>query len=251
MKVLSTAEKPSKFFEWLDATGMLWMVLPEFIPTIGCEQPKKYHSHDVWGHLLMAMDFISKEKPLVRLAALAHDLGKPKVAEYSPEKRRIIFHGHDILSAKITTDMMRRLKFSKKDIEFVSLLVSQHMRVHRTTWTNKAYRRFALKLGSKKTIKDMLLLFNADIYASSGRREEVRDIRYIRDKLLNMRATAVEKDNLAINGHDIMKYYSIGPGPAIGKVKNFLHDKILEDPELNEKESLMKILMEMNIDEFN
>ena len=157
------SSSPMKGILLLEETGLLLFVVPELREGIETKQNKD-HIYDVWEHSLRAMQHGAKrEWPLeTRLAALFHDIGKPRTREYVEEKKDFTFYGHDVVGAKMTQKIMERLKFSRKETEVVSKLVRYHMffsDVEKITLS--AVRRLLVKVG-KENIWTLMNVRNCD-----------------------------------------------------------------------------------------
>lgn len=232
LKMLSSP-KPSVGFEYMRRTGLLKIVLPELDKCSGVKQPKKFHAHDVYYHSIYACDAAPKELPMVRLAALLHDISKPEC------KKGDTFYDHDNKGAETAEKIMKRLKFGGSDINEVKNLVKNHMFNYSAEWSDSAVRRFIKRVGLEN-LEDLFMLRIADMKAM----EREIDSGYIKD-LKSRIKKAVDEENaldisdLKVNGSDIMKLLKIRQGPAVGKILAFLLDNVLEDPSLNSREKLM------------
>ena len=118
LKLLYNSPKPSIGIECLRKSGLLEIFLPELVQTVGVEQPIG-HVYDVYTHIIKTVD---AAPPRIRMAALLHDIAKPQTAR--PDGH---FYGHDALGAKIAQDILKRLKFPKKEIKRIVTLVKEHM----------------------------------------------------------------------------------------------------------------------------
>ncbi len=123
MKILSS-EKPSKGLQTLLDVGFLKHILPEILPMVRCSQ-NKYHEYDVWKHTLYTVDFV-KNTPMLRLAALFHDIAKPCTKGIHPKTGEGTFYNHEDVGYTMTQQIMERLKFSNEEIKIVSELVLNH-----------------------------------------------------------------------------------------------------------------------------
>lgn len=119
----------------LDDCGMLEHILPEVTNLAGVEQPEEFHPEgDVFVHTILALNSVSRNaSALDRLAVILHDIGKPTCQTWNDSKNRFQFIGHDKVGARMAEDVMRRLKFSRKEIDAVVFAVRNHMRIHQFT----------------------------------------------------------------------------------------------------------------------
>jgi len=248
MKMMKS-ERPSVGLKLMEETGILNLFIPEFSVCRGCVQSDKrgYHEFDVMDHLFYACDGAPKEKPIVRLAALLHDIGKPKAKRITTEEgfEKITFYNHDFIGADLSGVIMTRLKFSNKEIEHVCHLIKNHMYHYETNWSDGAVRRFIVRVG-KENIEDLFDLRLSDIYGmhncsvspqsmSTDLFVEFSD----RIKEVLSKENALSLKDLKINGNDLVK---LGvSGKKIGTILNELFESVLEDPEMNDREKLMAV----------
>ena len=248
MKMMKS-QYPSVGLKLMEETGILNLFIPEFTICRGCVQSDKrgYHEFDVLDHLFYACDGAPKEKPLIRLAALLHDIGKPKAKRVSMEDafEKISFYNHDFIGAEIAFEIMTRLKFSNKEIEHVCHLIKNHMYHYETNWSNGAVRRFIVRVG-KENIEDLFDLRLSDIYGMHNKKVSPQSLSTdlfvefsdrIKDVLLKDDALSLK--DLKINGKDLL---SLGvQGKKIGIILNELFESVLEDPQMNDHEKLMAV----------
>jgi len=159
-KCFNKSDEPSVMFYMLYQSHLLNNILPELEKCYGFLQ-NKYHKHDVFRHTMEAIDAVPKEYPLIRWAALFHDLGKVYTCTYysTPEAS---FHNHEYVSEEIARKIMTRLKFSNDDIEYVCNLVKHHMFMASMEMKDSAIRRFVNKLG-EEYVDDICILKWADM----------------------------------------------------------------------------------------
>lgn len=236
---LIESPRPSIGLRLMAETGLLPHVLPELAEGVGVEQ-RGNHRFDVFEHSLRACDAAPPDNLLVRLAALFHDVGKPRAMEEAPDGTRR-FHGHDRISATMTEEALRRLRFPNRTIESVTQLVREHMFNYTDEWTDAAVRRFLVRVGPER-VDDLLALRLADSEAIRGEPVDVRPLgrfaERIREQIDLSRALSIR--DLAVNGHDLMEA-GIPRGPELGVVLNALLEAVLDDPSLNTRERLLEI----------
>ncbi len=244
MKLLKTADKPSKGIELMRQSGILELFLPELLEGYNIEQ-NEFHKYDIYIHNLYSCDAVTKEKPLVRLAALLHDIGKARAKSFAI-KNGIgnVFYNHEVIGERITEKLMKRLKFSNSDINYVKKLVRLHMFYYTEEWTDGAVRRFLRKFdGDENFLKDLFELRKGDRLGSGMKDKDTE----ILEKFKRRIAKIVEEDNalkvtdLDINGDEIMERFSIPPSRKVGEMLEYMLEKVLDNPELNEKEKLFEI----------
>ncbi len=234
-KLLERAEKPSDGFRIMQTTGLLKYVLPELEACVGVSQPGPYHKYDVYEHTLHVID-AAKPSLRLRLAALFHDIRKPQHRRVSDEGDRATFYGHEIGGARTARAIMRRLRFSNDLTRDVSTLVERHM--FTTGVSDKGLRRLVKKVGVG-LIWDLLDLRRADVVGQGmgGHTEDVDQFEAeIKAELAKQPPFGLH--DLAIHGGDIMRMFSIPPGPIVGNILNHLLDRVLDEPGDNTREIL-------------
>jgi putative nucleotidyltransferase with HDIG domain len=148
LKRLLRSDTPSKGIEFLRFVGALDFVLPELEDCIGVEQNNKYHKYDVYEHCLKACDTCKSENVLVRFAALIHDVGKPSTK--GENETGITFHRHEVISTRLTRNIVSRLELKPSEAEEVLLLVSNHMYQYDRAWKTSTVKRFISRVGLTK-----------------------------------------------------------------------------------------------------
>lgn len=235
-KLLVLADRPSVGFRIMEKSGLLRYILPETENMIGVDQPGGFHKYDVFEHTLYTIDEAPKVLH-VRLAALFHDIEKPQTKHVIDN--RATFYGHETTGARTAARTMRRLRYSSEMIKRVRTLVDRHM--FTTDVTEKGMRRLIRKVG-KDLIFDLLDLRRADVVAQGmgGTTEDVDQFEAdIREELDRKPPFSIQ--DLALNGEDIMKMFEIPESPLVGKVLNYLMEKVLDEPDNNTKEKLLEI----------
>jgi len=242
-KMLET-DKPSEGFEYMRVTGLLDLCIPELSQGFGMEQ-NKYHMYDIYYHSIYSCDAAPKEKPLIRLAALLHDIGKiPTRREGSDGD--YTFYNHEVISSRIARKIMRRLKFSNDEIEYVNNLIVNHMFHYTPDWTDGAVRRFIRKVGLDN-LEDLFILRLADRCGNGMRDGLPEPIKKLKRHIQKV----IEKDNaftvkdLDIDGYILMEHLKLKPGPIIGKILNELLERVLDNPELNNQDTLLAMAQEI------
>lgn len=247
MKLLLNSSKPSKGIELMRQTGLLNIFLPELLEGYGVEQ-KLYHSHDVYWHSLKTCDAAEDG---VKLAALFHDIAKPRTDMGNGH-----FYGHDSVGTQMVEDIMKRLKFSKSEIEKTKSLVRNHMfyyphvegevdkekmeKLMLTQWSDSAVRRFLKRVG-EENVEDLFKLRIADASSNPNTAFKPEEITELQKHISRVRQEdmALKITDLDINGEDL-KSIGIEPGKKMGNVLNKLLDMVIEDPLLNTKEKLLE-----------
>lgn len=243
IKLLQT-DKPSVGLEYMRVTGLLDLFLPELSACYGVSQ-NKYHMHDIYHHCVYSCDAAIKRDPIIRLAALLHDIGKLPTRREGDSGDNV-FYNHEVIGARMTKKIMRRLKFSNEEIERTVNLVYNHMFHYTDEWTDGAVRRFMRKVGIENLL-DLFELRKAD-RKGNGSREglpvPILELEKRIKKIIEAENAITVKD-LEINGYDIMSEFSVKPGPVIGRLLNELLEIVLDNPDLNTKEYLLEKAREL------
>ena len=218
--------------------GLTAVFLPEFDTMMATPQNTEHHMYDVGEHTIHVMENVPEEKVL-RLSALFHDVGKPACRK-TDAKGTDHFLGHPALGADMTASIMRRLKFDNDTIESVTRLVRFHD--ERFPVTVRNVRRFISRLGSDY-FEDMLVLKRADVLGQSmyQREEKLARIdemgRIGREIMTNAEPLSVK--DLCLGGKDLMDM-GVAKGPEIGAILKELLRQVVDEPERNERETLLR-----------
>ena len=243
------SQNPASGIVMMQKFGLLKNIIPELEEGIGCEQLGE-HIYDVWEHLLHAVQHAAdKNWPLeIRLAALFHDIGKPKsrrIAE-GGAKKKYTFYGHEVVGARMTKKIMERLKFPKKEIELVEKLVYNHMFFSDTELiTLSAVRRIITKVGVEN-IWHLMSVRECDRVGMKKKEAPYRLRKYfamIEEALRD----PISVGQLKINGEFMIKELGITPGPRMGWILHALLEEVLDAPEKNTAEHLSELVKSLNI----
>jgi tRNA nucleotidyltransferase (CCA-adding enzyme) len=242
LRKLILAPKPSLGLDYMRVTGLLAEVLPEMLPTIGCVQ-NRFHKHDVYQHILATVDAAVPDF-IVRMAALLHDLGKPKTqAPREDAPGEYSFFRHEQIGVDMAENICTRLKLSAAERSTICTLVGGHMFFYTPDWTDGTVRRFVKRVGPD-LVPPLFALREADV-ASRGQGEDPQgETRVLRDRIAQVAAedAALRVTDLAIDGKDVMRVLGIPPSRRIGEILEQLLEKVLDDPKLNERETLEALL---------
>ena len=216
------------------------LFIPEIKDMIGFKQNNPYHTYDVWNHTVYAVEYCESDDLVTRLAVFFHDFGKPHCYQDGEDGVRH-FKGHGKVSADMTNEIMKRLRFDNDTREKVVELVYYH---DATFEVGKKYvKRWLNKIGEEQ-FRRLLNVRRADIKAQADMNQETRlqkidNIGYILDEVLQDDECFSLKD-LAVNGKDLI---AIGykSGKEIGEVLNNLLDSVISGEYINEKEKLLEI----------
>lgn len=231
----------------LQKLGLLGHIVPELEEGLHMKQ-NQAHSFEVFEHLVRSLQCaIDKKYTLeVRLAALFHDIGKPRSRRYSEEKRDYTFYGHEVIGSKMTKIILERLKFSRETIEIVTKLVRWHMFFSDVNQiTLSAVRRMVANVG-EKLIWDLVNLRICDRVGTGRPKEDPYRLRKYISMIEEVMRDPVSVGMLKIDGNDIIKTLHVEPGPRVGFMLNILLEDVIEDPTKNTEDYLVTRVTELN-----
>lgn len=234
------SDNPKRGFELLLDSGLMKMIFPELMATVGYDQMSPYHHKNLFMHILCVVNDVPK-KLYLKLAALFHDISKVHTLSID-EKGVGHFYGHEILGAEVATRVLKRLRYDNKTIERVNLLIENHMKAHDVLST-KALKRQINRVG-EDLIFDLLDLMISDVRCT----REGRDVSFLEarklevEEILNSEEPINER-GLKINGHDLIQI-GYNEGRELGLIIKKLTEMVIDDPALNEKEILINIARE-------
>src|SRR3989344_4033852 len=225
---------PKEGMELLRETDLLQYILPELLPMRGVIQGG-HHTTDVWTHSLDALAECPSRDPVVKLATLLHDIGKPPTFDLNTGVPS--FYNHEVVGARTAKSIAQRLKLSKRDIDRMFLLVRYHMFHYQPTMSDAAVRRFMRKVGLAN-IDDILDVREGDRLGSGARRTSWR-LEEFKQRIIAELHQPFAVTDLAIDGTDLMRELDLPPGPKIGQLLQSLFAIVLENPEQNDKTQLL------------
>lgn len=233
---LILSDHPRKGLQLLVDTGLADRVLPE-LPALRLERDEHHRHKDVYEHSLTVLEqAIALETegpdPVLRLAALLHDIGKPKTRRFEPDGR-VSFHHHEVVGAKMTKSRMTKLKYSGDVIKDVARLVELHLRFHgygSGEWTDSAVRRYVRDAGP--LLDRLHKLTRSD--CTTRNKKKAATLARTYDSLEKRIAQLKEQEELDairpdLDGNDIMEILGVPPGPVIGKAYRYLLELRLEN----------------------
>lgn len=238
---LLLSPRPSKGLRLMEETGILALVLPELALCRGVEQ-KGMHAFDVLDHLYAAVDAAaaSEDDLGLRLAALFHDIGKPRARALGKDGIPT-FYRHEEYSTQMALSLMKRLRFPNATMDRVAHLIAQHMFFYDESWTDAAVRRFIARVG-RDSIEDLFSLRRADSSAMAGIPADPRVLDPFRARIeaILKAEDALGIKDLAIGGRELADL-GIPKGPAMGRILAELLETVLDDPSQNSRECLLDI----------
>ena len=233
------ARAPSRAFEVMRETGILEVTCPELLEGVGLEQ-NRFHAYDVWRHGMECMD-ACRADPVLRIAALLHDVGKPRTRAWSDKTSDYTFYDHDRVGAEIAEPIAARLRFSNDERARIVSLVRHHLFHYQDEWSDAAVRRWIRRVGPDR-VADLYVLNEADVRAKGRDFEpDLAALAALKAHVAKVIAqgAALSTRDLKVNGHDLIRELGLPPGPVIGQVLDALLEAVTSDPALNEREPLL------------
>jgi poly(A) polymerase len=219
---------PSAGLWFLVRTGLAAEFLPE-LPALELEQDPIHRHKDVLAHTIAVVEKTRPEK-IVRLAALLHDIGKPKTKSVGPSG--VSFHHHDVVGARMARDRMKALRYSTSDIEDVTRLVELHLRFHtyKMGWTDSALRRYANDAGPLLDRLNELTRCDSTTRNAARARALAKRMDELEERLAALR----EKEEIAalrpeLDGVEVMAELGLPPGRDVGRALDHLMQIRMDD----------------------
>jgi len=233
------SERAAEGIEKMRQLGLLKYIIPELEEGYKVTQ-NKHHIYDCYEHYLRSLDYAAKKgfNMYVRLAALFHDIGKPRTKR--GEGPDATFYGHEIVGAKMTAQILNRLRFSKKDIEKIVKLVRYHLFYYNPGEVGESSVRRLLRKVGKENIEELLQVRMADRIGSGVPKAEPYKLRHLRYMIEKVSRDPISVKMLKVDGNDVMEILKIKPGPKVGQILQILLEEVIEDPEKNEENFLKK-----------
>ncbi|MGD0577099.1 MAG: HD domain-containing protein, partial [Candidatus Staskawiczbacteria bacterium] len=231
------ADNAAGGIELLRELNLLKFIVPELLENYGVAQ-NKHHIYDCYQHAVKSLEFCAKKKLNlhVRLAALLHDIGKPRAKV--GEGENATFYNHEIVGAKMTFQILNNLKFSKKDIEKITKLVRYHLFYYNVDEVGEASVRRLVKNVGPENMEELLQVRQADRIGSGVPKAEPYKLRHLKYLIEKVSKDPISAKMLKINGNDLMEILGDKPGPKIGWILDVLLGYVLDDPKKNTKEFL-------------
>lgn len=238
---LMVVERPGPGLWFLVKTGLAGVFLPE-LPGLALEQDPIHRHKDVLAHTIAVVENTQPER-IIRLAALFHDVAKPKTRSFGPNGK-VSFHHHEVVGARMTRERMKALRYSSDDVAAVSKLVELHLRFHtyKMGWTDSAVRRYVRDAGP--LLERLNELTRCDCTTRNQRRAEElsRRMDHLEARIKELQAqeelSALRPD---LDGNQIMEHLGIGPGREIGQAIAFMMELRLEEGPLGEDEAFRRL----------
>jgi poly(A) polymerase len=237
---LLVVDRPGAGLWFLVHTGLADEFLPE-LPALAVEQDPIHRHKDVLAHTIAVVEKTSPDK-ILRLAALLHDVGKPKTRSFA--KGGVTFHFHDVVGARMTRERMTALRYPNDEIEAVARLVELHLRFHtyKMGWTDSAVRRYVRDAGS--LLDQLNELTRCDCTTRNPKKAQAlaRRMDDLEARIEELRRQeeldAIRPD---LDGRQVMAQLGVPPGPVVGEALAYLLELRLEEGPLGEEEARRRL----------
>ena len=233
---LLTGKEPSLGLKAFVESGLSELIMPE-LNELKIEVDPKHHHKDVYEHTMVVLDRVSPTL-ISRMSALLHDIGKPKTKGI--ENGKVHFRHHEVVGAKMSKKILKRLKYDNETIKKVSLLVENHLRPHtfKMGWTDSAVRRYIIDAGG--LLEELNDLVRADITTKNKAKYE--EINKYLDEMEERIKEVAEKEELSklrppLSGDEIMEIFDLEPGPSVGIIMKALYEQRINDGEVSKEEA--------------
>jgi len=231
-------------FLLLHQTNLSQYLIPELEKGVGITQ-NRHHIYTIFQHSLLSLKYAARYNYnlAVRLAALFHDIAKPQTKR--GEGLDATFYNHDVVGAKIAMGILSRLKFPKKLIEKVGILIRYHMFYYDPEIVSESSVRRLLNKVGPENIGELIQLRIADRKGSGVPKAKPYRLRHFEYIVSKVSRHPISVEMLKINGHDVMKILNIEPGPRVGLLLNALLSEVLDNPSKNKKDYLKERAREL------
>jgi poly(A) polymerase len=238
---LLVVDDPSPGLWFLVDTGLADQFLPE-LPALGLEQDPIHRHKDVLAHTIAVVQKTSPDK-ILRLAALLHDVGKPKTRSFAAGGR-VTFHHHEVVGARMARERLQQLRYSQDEIDAVTSLVELHLRFHtyKMGWTDSAVRRYVRDAGPLLDRLNELTRCDCTTRNERKAKELAARMDALEARIAELRARE-ELDRIRpdLDGNQVMAHLGVKPGRVVGDALTMLLEARLEEGPLGEEEAYRRL----------
>ncbi|MDD5147014.1 MAG: HD domain-containing protein [Candidatus Daviesbacteria bacterium] len=240
-KILSSSN-PYAGIVKLKSAGILQIILPELEECFGIVQkgPKHDRVYDIGEHSLLTLKYTAPKDPLVRFAALLHDIGKTKTVKIEPDGN-VTFYNHDVVGGKLVLEIAKRFNLSNKQTDKLYRLIRWHLFTVDEQQTDSAIRRFIKNVGIEN-IEDMIALRIGDRLGGGTQKAVSWRMEEFQKRIKEVLKKPFSITDLKVNGNDVMKELNLKPGPKVGEILQKLFEEVLENSSKNKRDYLLKKL---------
>lgn len=223
----------------LRETGLLQIILPEIERCFDLKQegPKHDRKYDIGEHSFLTLKHTPSTDPIVRLAALLHDVGKPDTVSIQDDGN-VIFYNHEVVGSRIGLEIAKRFNLSKKQTDKIFRLIRWHMFTLDENQTDASIRRFIKNVGLEN-IDDMMAVRVGDRLGGGTQKAVSWRMEKFRERIDQVLDKPFAVTDLAINGKDVMGTLKIEPSRKVGEILDELFKEVLEDSSKNNREYLL------------
>ncbi len=229
----------------LKESGILQIILPELEKCFGIiqEGPKHDRVYDIGEHSLLTLKHTPSNDPLVKLAALLHDIGKVGTVNTAPDGN-VTFYNHDVVGGKLVLNIAKRFNLSKKQTDKSYQLVRWHLFTVDEKQTDSAIRRFIKNVGVEN-IEDMIALRIGDRLGGGTQKAVSWRMEEFQKRIKEVLKKPFSITDLKINGNDVMRALNIKPGPKVGEILQKLFEEVLENSSKNNHKDLLNRIKQL------
>ena len=229
----------------LREAGILQIILPELEACFGIVQegPKHDRIYDIGEHSLLSLKHCPSKDPLVRPAALLHDIGKVETVKTAADGN-VTFYNHDVTGGHLALKIAKRFNLSRKQSDKLFRLVRWHLFTVDERQTDSAIRRFITNVG-KDSIDDMMAVRIGDRLGGGTQKAISWRMEEFQKRIKEVLKKPFSISDLKVNGNDVMKTLNIKPGPKVGEILNKLFEEVLENSSKNNKDYLVKRISDL------
>ncbi len=239
LKIINN-KNASEGIKMLKNLGLLKYIIPEIEEGFNVSQ-NHHHIYNVYDHLIYSLKYAAQNNfnTEVRIAALLHDVGKPRTRR--KQGNSFSFHNHEVVGANLTKKILERLKFPKKQIEKIVKLVRFHMFYYNVDEvTDSSVRRLIRSVGIEN-IDDLINLRYCDRIGSGVPKANPYKLRHLKFLIEKISTDAISVDMLKISGNEVVKILNENPGPKIGYILNILLSEVIDNQSKNKNDHLKEI----------
>ena len=225
--------------ELLRELKLLKYIIPELEEGYRVSQ-NKHHIYECYEHSVLSLKYAVKKgfNKYVRLAALLHDIGKPRSKR--GQGQDATFYNHEVIGARMTMQILNRLRFSKRDIEKITRLVRYHLFYYNVDEVTESSVRRLVRQAGPENMEELLQVRMCDRIGSGVPKAEPYKLRHLKYVIEKVSQDPISVKKLKVTGNDVMKKLAIQPGQRIGQILDILLGYVLNDPKKNKKEFLEK-----------
>jgi len=220
-------------------------VLPELEEGWGMGQ-NKHHIYTVWEHNVRSLKYAAEKgySLEVRMASLLHDVGKSRTKQ--GEGPNSTFYGHEVVGAKMAKIMLRRLGYGNDFTDYVTTLIRAHMfNYDPEVVTDASVRRLVAKVGAEK-MRDLVAVREADRIGSGVPKAVPYRLRHFMYRVEKVLTEPTSRKQMRVAGDELIKELGFEPGPRMGAILDAMFEEIIDDPEKNDRKTLLKRAKELN-----